>query len=150
MNSYELEQQNENEAWSSIAHQGMAKDDDDSQSDDKKKAEESDEEKEEKQKQIEANSAEAAKIESETISPIKAAERAERSDIGEITSLSGTYRLDENGNEIKEEEEEKPKPEPVKKVLKKKPVVKKKPAAHKPVSKSMVKVKAAKKTIKQT
>ena len=33
-------------------------------------------------------------------------------------------------------------------MLKKKPVAKKKPAAHKPGSKSMVKVKAAKKTIK--
>ena len=38
MNSYELEQQTENEAWSSIAHQGVAKDDDeDNKSEDKKK-----------------------------------------------------------------------------------------------------------------
>jgi hypothetical protein len=52
MNSYELEQANESEAWSSIAHQGVAKDeDDDAKNEDKKKsAEESDEEKEEKEK----------------------------------------------------------------------------------------------------
>ena len=152
MNSYELEQEKESEAWSSIAHQGVSKaDDDDTKSDDKKKpSEESDEDKEEKEKQIEANSEEAAKIESETISPIKAAERAERSDIGEITSLSGTYRLDENGNEIKVEEE-KPKVLPKKKAASKskKTVSKtKKPSAHKPGAKSLIKIKNAKKTVK--
>jgi len=67
-----------------------------------------------------------------------------------MTSLSGTYRLDENGNEIKEEEE-KPKvlPKKIKAAAKKKTAVKKKPAAHhKPGSKSLIKIKTAKKTVK--
>jgi hypothetical protein len=51
MNSYELQQENENEAWSSIAHQSMAKDEDDSKTDDKKKpSEETDEEREDREK----------------------------------------------------------------------------------------------------
>ena len=68
-------------------------------------------------------------MEADTLSPIKAAERAEKGDAesGQITSLFGTYQLDENGNEIKVEE---PKPEEeTKKQAKKEAAPKKKAKA---------------------
>lgn len=81
---------------------------------------------------------EAVAVEQSTLNPLKAAESSEKDDSGEITSLSGTYRLNEDGTEWKPPIEKK-KPakkkakKPVKKAAKKSPA-KKKPAAKKAIA----------------
>lgn len=73
---------------------------------------------------------EAVAVEQSTLNPLKAAESSEKDDSGEITSLSGTYRLNEDGTEWKPPIEKK-KPakkkakKPVKKAAKKSPAKKK-------------------------
>lgn len=90
---------------------------------------------------------EATEVEQSTLDPLKAAANSEKDDSGEITSLSGTFRLNEDGTEWKPPVAEKKSKKAAKKAVKKTAAKKsatKKPAAKKPVAK---KVTPAKKKI---
>jgi hypothetical protein len=77
-------------------------------------------------------------VEQSTLDPLKAAANAEKDGSGEITSLSGTYRLNDDGTEWKP---------PVKKVKKPAKKVAKKTAAKKPMAKKQEAKKPAAKKV---